>query len=76
MNIQFVNQRSEITALKEMLEVAGNKAYRTRLHCNCKAEFNRRDGILVTTKLGDDELVIIKVIKCKQCKSCVKGGLQ
>lgn len=67
METQFVNQRSEITALKEMLEAAGNKAYRTRLHCNCKAEFNRRDGILVTTKLGNYEVVIIKAIKCKHC---------
>lgn len=72
MNIQFVNQGSELTALKEKLEIAGNKVYRTRLHCNCKAEFNRRNGILVATKLGDDEIIIIKAMRCKACAK--KGG--
>jgi hypothetical protein len=73
MTTTFVNLKSELTVVKEMFSIDGYKTYRTRLHCNCQKEFNRRDGVLITTNLGSEELIIVKVIRCK---SCVKKGGQ
>ncbi|MDX9703913.1 MAG: hypothetical protein RBU23_12855 [Candidatus Auribacterota bacterium] len=71
METTFVNLKSELTGLKDRLESNGYKVYRTRLKCNCQKEFNHRYGLLVTTSLGDDEIIIIKAIRCK---ACAKGG--
>lgn len=72
MRTQFVNLSSELTALKDLLASVGNTTYRTRLHCHCKPEFNRRDGVLVTSIQGNQEVVLAKLIRCK---ACAKGGL-
>lgn len=67
METTFVNLKSELTGLKELFDSKGYGTYRTRIKCNCQKEFNHRYGVLVTTNLGSDELIIVKVIRCKAC---------
>ena len=74
METTFVNLKSELTGLKELFDTKGRETYRTRLKCNCQKEFNHRDGLLVTTNLGSEELIIVKVIRCKSCFKQTKGG--
>lgn len=66
MKTSFVNKRSELTHEKELAEFCSMEVYRTRLHCNCKPEFNRRYGILI---VDDNNCIIEKVIRCKSCTS-------
>lgn len=66
METTFVNKRSELTREKELAEFCAMEVYRTRLHCNCKPEFNRRYGILIVDNNG---LIMEKVIRCKTCTS-------
>jgi hypothetical protein len=64
----FVNLKSELTGLKQEYDRKPAYAtYRTRLHCNCQPEFNRRYGLLVTCAPDELELVVAKVVVCKQC---------
>ncbi len=64
----FVNFKSELTAHKEAYEARGKEVFRTRMQCQCKPVFNRRNGILVVS----GNRVVAKVI-C--CKACAIGGV-
>lgn len=64
METTFVNKKSELSTAKATFENSGNEVFRTRMHCNCNTEFNRRFGILV---VNNHQHLIAKVIRCKQC---------
>lgn len=66
---KFVNRKSELTKAKEAFEAEGLEVFRTRLHCNCKPEQNRRNGILA---VNSSNMVVSMVIRCK---GCVKTAL-
>ena len=64
MTTTFVNLKSELTNAKEANELNGFDVYRSRIKCQCKHEFNRRDGVIIIDPSGQ---VIAYVIRCKSC---------
>ena len=61
---KFVNRKSELTEAKEAFEAEGLEVFRTRIHCNCKPEQNRRYGILA---VNSSSMLVYRVIRCKGC---------
>lgn len=61
---KFVNRKSELTEAKEAFQAEGLEVFRTRLHCNCKPEQNRRYGILA---VDSSDMIVCRVIRCKGC---------
>lgn len=65
MKTQYVNKKSELTAMMHEFIESGNEAYRTRIGCSCQFPHNFRYGVLVVR----NNRLTQKVIRCKACTS-------
>ena len=65
----FVNQKSDLTLSKRVLESGGFTTYRTRTTCNCEAPYNTRNAVIA---MQEDHHLFVKVIRCRGCVQ--KGG--
>lgn len=60
---RYVNRKSELSVIKQRMELKGYQVYRTRLYCGCKNVGNRRDGIIIVK----NETIMYYVMRCKAC---------
>ncbi|MCK9452847.1 MAG: hypothetical protein M0Q90_14225 [Bacteroidales bacterium] len=72
MSILYVNLKSELTWNKDLLEGAGYQVYRTRDKCGCTPGQNSRDTLLVIK----DNVLHVKIMRCKRCTTIQEGGAQ
>ena len=70
MTVQYVNKKSELTAIMNECQLWGYEVYRTRLNCNCPTG-NRRNGILVVDLF---DRIVKKVIRCRGCVNRKEAG--
>ena len=66
----YFNKRSEMTGCSQLPEYSTCEAYRTRLLCDCRFPFNRRNGILIINK----NEVVAKLIRCRGCRKEAGNG--
>lgn len=72
MTTMYVNQKSELTISKQVLDVAQFTTFRTRTECGCTPGHNTRDAVLAINQA--DESLIVQVIRCRGCATQGKGG--
>lgn len=60
----YVAMRSALTACMQNWQTEGYTVHRTRLTCNCPANSNIRQGVIV---IDGNNIKIAEIIRCKGC---------
>ena len=70
MKKHYVRLKSDVTIAMNVFIELGYEVLRVRTTCNCHANNNRRNGIIVI----DGDRIDTKILRCKACAGKNKGN--